>query len=100
MQRLEKTARLHHASVIFMILPTARQTFIPWYYEMLPDHYAQLISILKQNRFTVLDTRPALRSSGLGVRQLFVEDDFHFAAEGNRLIAAALKRVLKPAKSP
>lgn len=100
MQRLERTARLHHASVIFMILPTARQTFIPWYYEMLPDHYAQLISILKRCGFTVLDTRPALRSSGLGIRQLFVEDDFHFASEGNRIIAAALKRVLKPEKSP
>jgi len=80
--------------VVFMLLPKRKVAFPPVWRRGLSDHYAQLLSILQENGYAVLDARSALRASGYSASQAYSRDGVHFTPAANRVIAEALRRLI------
>lgn len=80
--------------VVFMLLPKQEITFPPLWRRGLADHYGQLLSMLQDNGYPVLDARAALRDSGYSAPEAYYRDGVHFTPAGNRVVAEALRRLI------
>jgi hypothetical protein len=88
----------HRASAIFIVFPEQKQTFMSRWRAMLPDTYGRAIAVLKLKGYKILDCRQVLRESHRQPWELYAADGIHLTAEGNRIVAEALRREIKSTK--
>ncbi|MFC2088227.1 hypothetical protein ACFLSX_01370 [Calditrichota bacterium] len=94
MHQLRNCVKSHGAKIIFMILPSSQTTSENVWRKYLPDQYASMINFLKKENFIILDARKVLRESGKPLWKLYGEDESHYSAEGNYIIAMGLKKTI------
>jgi len=99
MRELVADAGGRQARVIFVLLPRRQEVFPPGWRRWLPDHYAGTAAGLRECGFSLLDGRDLLRASGLPPSRLFTADGRHFMPEGNRVLAAGLRKMMQPVEA-
>lgn len=91
MTMLVNEANSHGTKVLFMVLPDVQSISPGRVRRFLPDEYGRMVEDLKSSGFWILDIRETIRTSGKSLGEVFWWDNFHFLAEGNRLIADAIR---------
>ncbi len=95
MDEMVTEARKHGAEVVFVMLPIRTDLDERGVRRFLPDAYARTLRIVQSRNFVVVDGRRALLSSNGPVSRLFHEDGIHYGPAANKVIADALRTVVK-----
>lgn len=94
MHRFNREGARTGARVVYLVLPRIESVAPGGWRQFLPDHFGLLVDDLKSEGFDVLDARPVFRTYDKPLSSLYFWDGFHFSANGNQLIAGALKEHL------
>jgi len=95
MAEMVKEGRKHGAEVIFVALPVQTDLAERGVHRFLPDAYARTLRIIQSRDFVVVDGRRALLSSNQPASQLLSEDGIHYKPTANKVIADALRTIVK-----
>lgn len=94
MRAFDREVRERGAVLVFVALPDQVSTDPARLERLLPDRYGELLRVLASTGLEVVDGRGALLRSGAKPATLFGADRVHYSPDGNRLIAAEIRRTL------
>ena len=91
---INKEASQNGMKTVFL-LNTDRTTLIrSGYHKYLKDLYAYNLKMLEDEGIQVVDVRQIFRDSKIRSSKLFAADESHYSADGNKLIAESLKKII------
>ncbi len=80
-----------NTALLLLLIPSQEDVQPSRFRKLFPDQYQEVLDVLRENKFAVLDAREALRRSNKPVTELYHPDGNHFTAGGNQVVASALR---------